>query len=91
MAGVTAAGAVAVLALGWVAHLVTASTDAASTASAVVAAPVLFFARFLLIFDVLLPAFPVTAFAGRRVLEASRPAWAVLALGVVGLWVASLA
>ena len=91
LAGVAAAGAVAVLALGWVAHLLTTSTGVASTATAAVAAPVLFFARFLLIFDVLLPVFPFTAFAGRRVLEASRPAWAVLALGVVGLWVASLA
>ena len=91
LAGVAAAGAVAVLALGWVAHLVVASTDAASTTSAAVAAPVLFFARFLLIFDVLLPVFPFTAFAARRVLEASRPAWVLLALGTIGLWVASLA
>lgn len=85
LAWVAAAGTVAVLALGWVAQLATAWT-----ASPDVAAPVLFYARFLLLFDVLLPVFPFTAFAGRRVLEASRLAWVALAVGTVGLWVASL-
>lgn len=45
----------------------------------------------MLLFDVLLPFFPMTAFAGRRVWEASRGAWVVLAVGTVALWMVSLA
>jgi hypothetical protein len=79
------AGPAAVLALAWLAWW----ADAAGVAAAV-ASPILFYARILLLVDVLLPFFPLTAFAGRRVLEASRLAWAALAVATVGLWVASL-
>ena len=85
LAVVAGAGVAAVLVLGWAAHLL-----AGWSAVAGAAAPVLFYARLLLLFDVLLPFFPMTAFAGRRVWEASRVAWAVAALGTVALWVVSL-
>ena len=79
------AGPTAVLALAWLAWW----ADAAGVAAAV-ASPILFYARSLLLVDVLLPFFPLTVFAGRRVFEASRTAWAALAVVTVGLWVASL-
>jgi L-amino acid N-acyltransferase YncA len=72
LAVVSGAGVAAVLVLGWAAYLL-----AGWSAVAGAAAPVLFYARLLLLFDVLLPFFPMTAFAGRRVWEASRVAWLV--------------
>ena len=86
LALVSIAGVVAVLALGWAAQLLTGWSAVAAAA-----APVLFYARLMLLFDVLLPFFPMTAFAGRRVWEASRGAWVVLAVGTVALWMVSLA
>jgi len=84
LALVSVAGVVAVLVLGWAASLLAQSgTGPALTAS------VAFYARLLLLFDVLLPFFPMTAFAGRRVLDASRPTWIALAVGTVALWVVS--
>ncbi len=85
LAVVSGAGVAAVLVLGWAAQLLSGWSAVAGAA-----APVLFYARLLLLFDVLLPFFPMTAFAGRRVWEASRVAWAVAALGTVALWVVSL-
>ena len=85
LARVSIAGVVAVLALGWAAQLLSEWSAVAGAA-----APVLFYARLMLFFDVLLPFFPMTAFAGRRVWEASRAAWAALAVGTVALWVVSL-
>ena len=50
------------------------------------AEPVLLYARMMLLVDVLLPFFPMTAFAGRRMLAASPVAWGALAAGTVALW-----
>ena len=86
LAVVSGAGVAAVLALGWAAQLLSGWSVVAAAS-----APVLFYARLMLLFDVLLPFFPMTAFAGRRLWEASRVAWAVLALGTVALWAVALA
>jgi GNAT superfamily N-acetyltransferase len=75
------AGAAAVLALGWLAWWAVAAGALPGLAE-----PVLLYARILLLADVLLPFFPMTAFAGRRMLEASPVAWGALAAGTVALW-----
>ncbi len=79
------AGATAVLALGWLAWWAVSAGVAPD-----VAPRVLLYARMLATFDVLLPFFPMTAFSGRRLLDASRPGWAALAAGTVGLWLVTL-
>ena len=85
LARMAVAGPAAVLALGWLAWLAVAAGAAPDLAT-----PVLFYARIMLLADVLLPFFPMTAFAGRRVLEASPVGWGAMAAGTVGLWVVSL-
>jgi L-amino acid N-acyltransferase YncA len=59
----------------------------AAAAAPGLAEPVLLYARILLLADVLLPFFPMTAYSGRRILEASPLAWGTLAAGTVALWV----
>ena len=86
LARVAFAGVGAVLVLGWAAWF---AADLLGWAAGV-AEMMLFYARVLLVFDVLLPFFPFTAFAGRRMLEASRAGWAAMAAATVGLWAASL-
>lgn len=86
LARVAFAGAGAVLLLGWAAWFATSVPALAG-----VAGPVLAYACLLLLLDVLLPFFPMTAYAGRRMLEASRWGWGALAAATVGLWVAWLA
>lgn len=85
LARVAFAGVGALLVLGWAAWL---AADLPGWAG--VAEMALFYARILLVLDVWLPFFPFTAFAGRRMLEASRPGWAAMAAATVGLWAASL-
>ncbi len=75
------AGPATVLTLGWLAWWAVAAG-----AAPVLAMPVLIYARIMLLADVLLPFFPMTAFAGRRVLEASPVGWGALAAGTVALW-----
>ena len=81
LARVAFAGAVAVLLLGWAAWFATGVSALAG-----IAGTVLSYACLLLLLDVLVPFFPMTAYAGRRMLEASRWGWAVLAAATVGLW-----
>ena len=76
----------AVLVLGWAAWFATGVPALAGLAG-----PVLAYACVLLLVDVLLPFFPMTAYAGRRMLEASRWGWAAMAAATVGLWVVWLA
>jgi L-amino acid N-acyltransferase YncA len=75
------AGAAAVALLGLAAWWGVAAGVAPDLAE-----PVLLYARMMLLVDVLLPFFPMTAFAGRRMLEASPVGWGVLAAVTVALW-----
>jgi GNAT superfamily N-acetyltransferase len=81
LARVAFAGAGAVLVLGWAAWFATGVPALAG-----IAGPVLAYACVLLLLDVLLPFFPMTAYAGRRMLEASRWGWAAMAAATAGLW-----
>ena len=81
LARMAVAAPAAVLALGWLAWWAVAAGVATGLAE-----PVLLYARIMLLADVLLPFFPMTAFAGRRVLEASAVGWGGLAAGTVALW-----
>lgn len=86
LARVAYAGVGAVLVLGWAAWFATGVPALAGVAGSVLA-----YACILLLLDVLLPFFPMTAYAGRRMLEASRWGWAVMAVATVGLWWAWIA
>jgi len=81
LARMALAGATAVAALGAAAWWGVAAGVAQDLAE-----PVLLYARMMLLVDVLLPFFPMTAFAGWRVLEASPVGWALLAAGTLALW-----
>jgi GNAT superfamily N-acetyltransferase len=81
LARMAVAAPAAVLTLGWLAWWAVAAGVATDLAE-----PVLLYTRIMLLADVLLPFFPMTAFAGRRVLEASPLAWGALAAGTVALW-----
>jgi len=81
LARMAVAATAAVLALGWLAWWAVAAGALPG-----LAAPVLLYARILLLADVLLPFFPMTAFSGRRVLESSPVGWGALAAGTVALW-----
>lgn len=85
LALVSAAGVTAVLALGWAAYVLLQIGSGPA-----IVASVAFYARLLLLFDTLLPFFPMAAFSGQRILAASRPTWIALATGTVALWVLSL-
>lgn len=86
LARIAFGGVGAVLVLGWAAWFATGVPALAGLAG-----PVLAYACVLLLLDVLLPFFPMTAYAGRRMLEASRWGWAAMAVATVGLWVVWLA
>ena len=86
LARVAHAGVGAVLLLGWAAWFATGVPALAGVAGSVLA-----YACILLLLDVLLPFFPMTAYAGRRMLEASRWGWAAMAAATVGLWAVWLA
>ena len=75
------AGAAAVLALGGLAVWALSAGVATGVAS-----PALLYARIVALFDVLLPFFPLTAFSGMRMLQASRAGWALMAAATVALW-----
>jgi hypothetical protein len=75
------AGAAAVALLGLAAWWGVAAGVAPDLAE-----PVLLYARMMLLVDVLLPFFPMTAFSGRRMLEASPVGWGALAVVTVALW-----
>jgi L-amino acid N-acyltransferase YncA len=75
------AGAAAVWLLGAAAWWAVAAGAAPG-----IAQPVLLYARILLLADVLLPFFPMTAFSGRRILGSSPVGWGALAAGTVALW-----
>ena len=75
------AGAAAVALLGLAAWWGVAAGVAPDLAE-----PVLLYARMMLLVDVLLPFFPMTAFAGRRMFEASPVGWGGLAAVTVALW-----
>ena len=81
LAGVAFAGVGAVLLVGWAAWFAAGVPSLAGTAG-----PVLAYACILLLLDVMLPFFPMTAYAGRRMLEASRWGWAAMAAATMGLW-----
>lgn len=81
LARVAFAGAGAVVLLGWAAWGAAGVPGLAATADLV-----LLYARVLALFDVLLPFFPLTAFSGRRLWDASRPGWALLAVATAALW-----
>lgn len=76
------AGAGAVMALGALAAWAVSAGVATGVAS-----PLLLYARIMVLLDVLLPFFPLTAFSGMRMLQASRAGWALMAVGAIALWV----
>ena len=76
------AGAAAVMALGALAAWAVSADVATGVAS-----PLLLYARIMVMLDVLLPFFPLTAFSGMRMLQASRVGWALMAVGAIALWV----
>lgn len=75
------AGAAAVLVLGALAAWALSAGVATGVAS-----PLLLYARIVLMFDVLLPFFPLTAFSGMRMLQASRAGWTAMAVATIALW-----
>lgn len=50
-----------------------------------VASPLSLYARIVVMLDVLLPFFPLTAFSGMRMRQASRAGWALMAVGAIAL------
>jgi len=76
------AGAGAVMALG----VLSAWALTAGVATGV-ASPLLLYARIVVMLDVLLPFFPLNAFSGVRMRQASRTGWALMAIGAIALWV----
>ncbi len=82
------AGAFSILALGWGFRIL--ENMELSTVLAGLAATGSLYFRIFLVFEVLLPVFPFTGFNGRRILDWRRQSWAILAMGVVLLWVAAL-
>ncbi|GAB6089220.1 GNAT family N-acetyltransferase [Spirochaeta dissipatitropha] len=85
------AGALSLLLAGWLFRLIDSSVSIHLSGSILqIADFAYFYIRVMLIFEVLLPFFPFTAFNGRRVLDWRRQSWAVLAMGTVLLWVAHL-
>ena len=78
------AGAAAVMALGALAAWALSADVATGVAS-----PLLLYARITVMLDVLLPFFPLNAFSGMRMRQASRAGWALMAAGAIALWVSA--
>lgn len=85
------AGAISLVLAGWILRLIDTSYSIHLVGSMrQIADFASFYIRVMLIFEVLLPAFPFTAFNGRRILDWRRQSWAVAAMGTLLLWIAHL-
>ncbi|TVR89316.1 MAG: GNAT family N-acetyltransferase [Spirochaetaceae bacterium] len=80
---IACSGAAVLLALGWALWAARASGTALGDSA--LAALMLNYIRVLLVFEVLIPFFPMASFNGRRVLDWNRYLWALLAIGAAAL------